>query len=92
MLRDNFQPPLFKKNVFFDTRGRCFYDILETVSQLNAPLHFTFYKEKLSELDFWFSSYGHFSGIICKTPSSGQNAISLFFNKNFLNLYLFHHV
>ena len=36
--------------------------------------------KKLSKLDFCFSNYDHFSDIICKTPSSGQNVISLFFN------------
>ena len=46
-------------------------------------------KKKLSELEFWFSSYDHFSDIICKTPSSGQNVISLFFNNFFENLCLF---
>ena len=32
--------------------------------------------KKLSESDFWFSSYDHFSDIIYKTASSGQNVIS----------------
>ena len=35
-------------------------------------------KKKLSELNFWFSSYDHFSDIICKTRSSGQNVIPFF--------------
>ena len=53
----------------------------KTVIELNAPLRFTSLKKKLSQLEFWFSSYGHFSYIICKTSSGGQNIIFLFFNK-----------
>ena len=58
-------PPLLKKMSFFYIKGRCFQNILKTVIQLHAPLHFTSLKEKkLSELDFWFSSYDRFSDII----------------------------
>ena len=46
-------------------------------------------KKKLSELDLWFSSYDHFSDIICKTPSSRQNVICLFFDNFFKNFCLF---
>ena len=31
-------------------------------------------------MDLWFSSYDHFSDIICESPSSGQNVISLIFD------------
>ena len=34
----------------------------------NVPLHFTSLKQKLSELDFWNSSYDHFSDSISKLP------------------------
>ena len=76
MLRDDFRPPLVKKNEFFYTRGRCFQNSNSTKC-LSA---FYIIKKKQSEVDFWFSSYCHFSDIIYKTPSSGQNVISLFFN------------
>ena len=89
MLRDDFWPPLLNKGWVFNTRGRCFWNILKTVIQLNAPLHFASFKKKLSELDFWFSSYDHFTGIICEAPSSGQTVIYLFFNNPFKNLCLF---
>ena len=62
--------------------------MLKIVIQLNDPLHFASLK-KLSELDFWFNSYDDFSDFICKTPFSGLNAISLFFDNFFLNLCLF---
>ena len=69
-------PHLWKKMSFFTLKDAVF----KTVIQLNASLHFTSLKQKQSEVDFWFSSYCHFSDIIYKTPSSGQNVISLFFN------------
>ena len=53
------------------------------------PLCILHLEKKLSELDFWFSSYDHFSDITSKTPSSGHDIISLFFIKFFKNLRLF---
>ena len=68
MLRDDFRPPLLIKNEFFDTRGRYLQNILKTVIEPIAPLHFTSLKKKLSDLDFWNSSYDHFSDSISKLP------------------------
>ena len=53
------------------------------------PLCILHLEKNISELDIWFSSYDHFSDIICKTPSSDQNVFSLFFNNYFKNLCLF---
>ena len=55
------------------------------------PAFYIFKKKtkKLRESDFWFSSYDHFSDIICKTPCSQQNVISLFFDDFLKNLCLF---
>ena len=53
------------------------------------PLCILHLLKKISELDFWFSSCDHFSDIICKTPFSGQNVISLSFNIFLKNLCLF---
>ena len=53
------------------------------------PLCILHLKKKLSELDFWISSYDHFNDSNCKTPSSGQNVISFFFDNFFVHLHLF---
>ena len=52
-------------------------------------LHILKKKTILSELDFWFSSYGHFSDISRKTSTSGQNIISVFLIIFLKNLSLF---
>ena len=80
MLRDDFRPPLLKKSELFYTRKQYFQNKLKVVIQLHAPLHFVS-KKKTGKLGFWF--------IICKTPSSGQNVLSLFFINFFKNLCLF---
>ena len=55
------------------------------------PLCILHLKKELNELDFWFSSYGYFSDIGSKTPSSGQTVIFYFFI-NFFYLCLSRHL
>ena len=70
--------PNFEKLEFFTLEGAVFKN------STNYRSAFYIFRKKLSKLDFWFSSYDHFSDIICKTLSSGQNVFSLFLDNFFL--------
>ena len=67
MVRDDFRPPLLKKMSFLTLEGTVCKIYLNSNST-KCPSAFYIFKKKLSELDFWNSSYDHFSDSISKLP------------------------